>query len=298
MEGSGHSYGLPNTRPPPPPTHPSYNAPHNAQQYHQNPAPGTPVYHQYGQRGAPFTAQTHPGAFASPSTSSQQDHYSAQSRYGPQQYAATRVGGLPGADGVAKRPDEVFHLSETANAAIPADIREQFQRDEQGRVLFFTTPPLDVLPPSKNGDPPAHSLKYIAAKLRRQREQRLKCEDIEKLPEEEIRRLARENKAKRVKRETDQQFGKQDVEALTEKAWGVYAEQLDTANSADLKQVYGDRWQEVKEILRIRLEQDQAEAKVARERDEAFQRQCEAKKKLVIRNTFWEPHLDDLNPRY
>jgi chromatin structure-remodeling complex subunit RSC1/2 len=62
----------------------------------------------------------------------------------------------------APRPVEVFHLSDIANAAIPEDIRKQFHCDDHGRVLFFSAPPVDYIPPStqKLG----HSLKYLAAK--------------------------------------------------------------------------------------------------------------------------------------
>jgi len=40
------------------------------------------------------------------------------------------------------RAPEVYTLADPIDAAIPADVREQFQRDDQGRVLFFTAPPL------------------------------------------------------------------------------------------------------------------------------------------------------------
>ncbi|PGH16103.1 hypothetical protein AJ80_05318 [Polytolypa hystricis UAMH7299] len=67
----------------------------------------------------------------------------------------------------APRPVEAFHLSDTANAAIPAEIREQFQRDDQGHVLFFTTPPLDIVPRPQQGL--QHSLRYLAAKEERKK---------------------------------------------------------------------------------------------------------------------------------
>jgi len=38
-------------------------------------------------------------------------------------------------------PIEVYTLPEQANQSIPEEIRHLFQRDEQGRVLFFTAPP-------------------------------------------------------------------------------------------------------------------------------------------------------------
>jgi chromatin structure-remodeling complex subunit RSC1/2 len=41
------------------------------------------------------------------------------------------------------RAPEVYTLADPVDAAIPGEVREQFQRDEQGRVLFFTAPPLN-----------------------------------------------------------------------------------------------------------------------------------------------------------
>ncbi|KAI5289065.1 hypothetical protein KEM52_000914, partial [Ascosphaera acerosa] len=48
----------------------------------------------------------------------------------------------------APRPVEAYTLPDDLNASIAADLRAQFQCDEQGRVLFFSTPPLDVVGPS------------------------------------------------------------------------------------------------------------------------------------------------------
>jgi chromatin structure-remodeling complex subunit RSC1/2 len=67
-------------------------------------------------------------------------------------------------------------MSEPANNMIPADIRKQFPQDEQGRVLFFTTPPVDTQhiiqgrTNAEKGDQLAHSLRYLAVKAERERE--------------------------------------------------------------------------------------------------------------------------------
>jgi chromatin structure-remodeling complex subunit RSC1/2 len=67
-------------------------------------------------------------------------------------------------------------MSESANNMIPAEIREQFPQDEQGRVLFFTTPPVDTQhivegrTNAEKGDQLAHSLRYLAVKADRERE--------------------------------------------------------------------------------------------------------------------------------
>ena len=69
------------------------------------------------------------------------------------------------------RSAEVFTLSETANASIPAHIRAQLPQDDQGRVLFFAKPPKqqDVTVRGKDGSVLKHTEKYLIAKAERER---------------------------------------------------------------------------------------------------------------------------------
>lgn len=41
------------------------------------------------------------------------------------------------------RPPEVYTLPENVNESIAREMREGFQHDSAGRILFFTAPPLD-----------------------------------------------------------------------------------------------------------------------------------------------------------
>lgn len=68
------------------------------------------------------------------------------------------------------RSVETYVMSDTANAAIPPEIRQQFQTDEQGRILFFTAPPVDRLPyvQPETGTPLAHTAEYLAKKLQKE----------------------------------------------------------------------------------------------------------------------------------
>jgi len=68
----------------------------------------------------------------------------------------------------------VFYLPDTANAAIPADIREQFQTDAHGRILFFTAPPIPDADEADEKKKLAHTPKYLAWKARQMREKLLK----------------------------------------------------------------------------------------------------------------------------
>ncbi|KAL3470193.1 hypothetical protein BJX99DRAFT_239936 [Aspergillus californicus] len=142
----------------------------------------------------------------------------------------------------APRPVEVFHLSDTANAAIPADIRQQFHCDDQGHVLFFSSPPLDI--GSTVQQKLGHSLKYLAAK-----EERRKLVEAKKR-KDSIEQEERDRAAKR-RRADDQTALAAQVEDATEKAIEVmtkgiingtdkiyaalYQDQAETARQADAK---------------------------------------------------------------
>lgn len=109
----------------------------------------------------------------------------------------------------APRQIEVFQLSDAANAAIPEDIREQFHCDDQGHVLFFPAPPLDIIPSTcqKLG----HSLEYLAAK----EERRKKVEDRKRKATEQGEE--REESAKRARSNEEASLATK-VETLTNKA--------------------------------------------------------------------------------
>ncbi|KAJ5110757.1 Bromodomain [Penicillium argentinense] len=190
-------------------------------------------------RPSNFAPQTPAGFYqASPAT----HPYSAAqpSPYGP--YPANRV--PPGAmqNPNAPRPIEVYHLSEAANAAIPADIREQFHCDDKGHVLFFSTPPLDIVPPMESNL--CHSLKYLASK----EERRKKVAERKRKREEE--RKERDEEAKRQRADEETALAAR-IDALAPKAIEymvkemtkgtdqlyrvLYEDQADSARAADNK---------------------------------------------------------------
>jgi chromatin structure-remodeling complex subunit RSC1/2 len=126
----------------------------------------------------------------------------------------------------APRPVEVFHLSDAANAAIPEDIRDQFHCDDHGRVLFFSAPPVDFIPSSKQKL--GHSLKYLATK-----------EEHQKKVEERKRKLAdermeREDAAKRQRAAVESELAGR-AEALTGKAVETLVQRIVTGTD----QLYG-----------------------------------------------------------
>ena len=268
----------------------SYNHTQNTQQYHQHSVSPAPIqYHQHGQQPASYASQNHTSAFIPPQTPSHVGHYPApQDRYG-QQNASNRNQNLPGTIPVAQRPVEVYNLSDSANAAIPDDIRDQFQRDEQGHVLFFTTPPLDILPPSKKGEALGHSVKYIAAKLRRNREIiiKRKAEEAEKEFDE----------VQRKKRKLDEGTCiVEDLENLEIKAIKAFIRQMDEGTDFIYKRGYGDRWQEAKALETHRLKRSQEEAQTLKILLEENERKRAEATNISFRSN--GPFLDDIDPRY
>jgi hypothetical protein len=67
-------------------------------------------------------------------------------------------------------------MPEAIEAQIPAEVREQFHRDDQGRILLFSSPPRPLPAPEGVAPeflPPEHSVRYLA-QMKRFRERREK----------------------------------------------------------------------------------------------------------------------------
>lgn len=157
----------------------------------------------------------------------------------------------------APRPIEVFHLSDTANAAIPADIRAQFHCNDQGHVLFFSSPPLDVVPPAQKVL--SHSLKYLAA--RDERRKRVEQRKRRKSSEQE----QREEHVKRIRADEETALAAR-VESLATMAVEIMTNEILAGTNELYEILYKDRADEVRRadtegldhrILASRLSEEQ-----------------------------------------
>lgn len=137
----------------------------------------------------------------------------------------------------APRPIEVFHLSDNANTAIPEDIREQFHCDDQGHVLFFSAPPLDIVPSVQQRL--GHSLKYLAAK-----EERRKLVEQKKRKESSGREEL-EKSAKRQRADNETALAAK-VEDLTTLAIGTMTNQIELGTDIIYKFLYHDQAEKAK----------------------------------------------------
>lgn len=105
------------------------------------------------------------------------------------------------------RPVEVYRLDDTLNDRIPAEIRDQFQRDEAGRVLFFTQPPLERAHRGVSHESAGlgHSVRYLADRARGIEDRRAKRKARDELRKEEERKKV-ETAAEQKKLETQEQI--------------------------------------------------------------------------------------------
>ena len=137
------------------------------------------------------------------------------------------------------RQSEIYTLSETANSAIPTDVRNQFQRDDYGKILFFTAPPLNVDPIPEKAQVLGHSLRYLADKARNKEADEKKRKARAALIEQEA--------AERVKRAKVEEEGlAQFILDQKAKALKKWAEGLNRGTDDLYKHLHGENWQEAR----------------------------------------------------
>ncbi|KAF2007977.1 Bromodomain-containing protein [Amniculicola lignicola CBS 123094] len=135
----------------------------------------------------------------------------------------------------APQPVEVYVLSDHANASIPADIREQFHRDDQGRILFFTAPPLNESNiVKKEGSALGHTARYLVAKAKRD------AQIAAKRKAEEMNATQREEAAKKARIEEEEKFKKQ-VSELGVKSMKALEYQLAINTKRDYEKIFDSK---------------------------------------------------------
>lgn len=151
------------------------------------------------------------------------------------------------------RTVEVYMLPDSANASIPADVRSQFHCDDLGRVLFFTSPPLDANPIPEEAQSLGHSLRYLADKARQKGEndkkRTMQVAELEMVAEEKLKRLKTVN-------ENKQNW------LVGQKLSHVqnWSEELAKGTDDLYQKMYGDGWKEMRDADTHKLVLQQAEA--------------------------------------
>ncbi|KAI4290118.1 MAG: hypothetical protein L6R35_000606 [Caloplaca aegaea] len=269
---------------------PSYNNQNQSYSQAQGPtisqgsaSPAPIQYNQYASHTSNFAQTPHHGSSSSTYRATQYD-----SKYPstPQAYRAT---GVPGTTENSVRPYEVFRLSEQANAQIPDDVRQLYQQDEQGNVLFFTAPPVDVLPSTKEGYALGHTARYLAEKLRRKIALKEKRK-AEGLPED-----FEEPKPKKIASTVDENLGGQ-IHEMRDQAMQLLIDQMQQGTEALYNSLYGPEWEEGARLEAARTKQRQDETR----RKQAALAENERKRmeSESVTLTGKRIYLDDFNPRY
>lgn len=172
------------------------------------------------------------------------------------------------------RTVEVYMLPEPANASIPADIRSQFHCDDLGRVLFFTSPPLDANPIPEEAQNLGHSLRYLADKARQKEENDKK----RKMQEVEVETAA-EKKLKRLKTVNEnKQNWLVDQKLVYVQNW---SEELAKGTDDLYQKMYGDNWKEMRNVDTHKLVLQQAKASKRQKGIDDFQKTRKAEVKGV-----------------
>lgn len=187
------------------------------------------------------------------------------------------------------RPHDVYRLSEQANSQIPAEVRQQFQQDEQGNVLFFTTPPLDVLQPMKEGFAVGHTARYLAEKARRETALR------EKRKAQGITEDKGEPPAKKTKSAPQGNLSAQ-IHGMRDRALSLWAEQMQEGTARIYQDIYGSDWEKAANADAQKLARKQKDRLLKQTTLEAARKQKEEKDRLALTGS--EVFLDDFNPRY
>lgn len=173
------------------------------------------------------------------------------------------------------RPIEVYTLADSANAAIPHEIRSQFQTDELGRVLFFTAPPIDTTSVPEDVQEFGHSLRYLADKARS------KAADEKKRKTREIELEAEAAaKIKRMKEDTEGQ--KQwliDQKAKTLINW---QSKMEEGSDKIWKEMYGDDWGDMRDRYLAKIATAQEGAHKQKKELEQWRKDLEARKEVPL----------------
>jgi chromatin structure-remodeling complex subunit RSC1/2 len=178
------------------------------------------------------------------------------------------------------RQSEIYTLSETANSAIPADVRNQFQKDDYGKILFFTAPPLNVSPVPEKVQVLGHSLRYLADKARNkeadEQKRKARAARLEQEATERVKRM-------KVEEDSMKQFIL-DQKAKVLKKW---ADDMDRGTDELYKLLHGENWEETRKEDLARLITRQELALKEQKELEAFKQELK-----------WRDEAKNMGPKW
>ncbi|KAF2827195.1 chromatin structure-remodeling complex protein-like protein rsc1 [Ophiobolus disseminans] len=243
---------------PTPQHHASAYTPNHPTQYHSHSQSPAPHMHQQAPQAPAYQPIT-PHVPFTPQPAAPMQSYQTPRAPG---YPPSYTGAQASSGYKAPQPVECFVLNDHANLSIPQEIREQFQRDEKGRVLFFTAPPLNVDQPlTRESRALGHSARYLAAKAKKDAARALKRKADEAGSPE------REDAAKRAKLDEEAKFT-QAVADLNTKALKALEDQLAAATKTELEASFNGKTKEsLASVLELLTEQQKVAARKKLERE-------------------------------
>lgn len=148
----------------------------------------------------------------------------------------------------APRAPEVYTLAENIDSEIPEEVKKQFQTDDQGRVLFFTAPPLNRASVRNGGVAEqyaglGHSVHWESIKALKEERRRKRKERDEALQEEANKRKAAKTAEAKANGEGDEH---KKVLSLLEEGVLQWCEQMQKG-TRHLEELLGGReeWEEM-----------------------------------------------------
>ncbi|KAI9879237.1 MAG: hypothetical protein M1830_009168 [Pleopsidium flavum] len=258
-------------------------------QPHQYSASPAPTYQHYNQQVSSYTPQTTHNTFPTPQQRGHIDQYNTpQSGYAFSQPTVRNTVAVGNAYN-PPRPIEVYHLSDAANLSIPEDIREQFHRDEHGHVLFFTTPPLDTLPPAKHGEAVGHSVRYLAEKAKR-------IEAIKEKRKREQQVIEEQSSSSKKAKQEEEIALAVEVKRLTGKAMQLLGKDVEEGTKGLYRDMLGEKWEEGMGADTKRLQHIQAEERRKMSEIEENARRTKERQMTSLKGN--GVYLDDVDARY
>ena len=245
-----------------------------------------------GHQPASYTSQQYPQAGYTPQTytsgATPVAQHTAISNYGSgyagtpvRVVAPTQSSHVPHSNAYnPPRAVEVYTLPSSANQAIPRDIRSQFQQDEFGNVIFFTTPPLEANPLPEEKQKLSHSLRYLADKARTKEEEDKK----RKAREADLEAEATDN-AKRTKANEENFKSLLVNQKLV--ALEMWTKDMEGGTDELYEQLHGENWKEVRDADLARIAVQQEEALKKSKELELFQKESREQREVKLTGFKW-----------
>lgn len=192
------------------------------------------------------------------------------------------------------RSAEAYTLNSAANESIPKEIRDQFPQDDQGHVLFFTSPPLDTqdhhltISQTALSVPFEHTEPYMKALTVRKR--KLDQSQLQSNGDVAMHNLSPQSASKHTHSAKTPRLDVEESGVVPEKTviqgLSSLKKQVQKATYNEYQSRYGDEW---RQTLLADLDYIDRQRKAEARSDLAAQE---------IRETFKTAHLDKHNGQY